>query len=138
MLNPLKKAHLPISKPFYDTFKSHKWQKLLAQHAFLLKKHLNLEGGLLFRPTTGIYLNTTKKHFSFKITSKRFSLIKRLDAFHIRGIRHILGIEHSYWSRTSTLEIMEKTNRILNTGKDITNDWNNFISLNDRKSCIHL
>ena len=38
------------------------------------------------------------------------SLIKRLDAFHIRGIRHIMGIEHSYWSRTSNEEILFKAN----------------------------
>ena len=25
------------------------------------------------------------------------SLIKRLDAFHMRGIRHIMGIDHAYW-----------------------------------------
>ena len=56
------------------------------------------------------------------------SLIKRPDAFHIRGIRHILGIEHAYWSRTSNLEIMEKANAILNAGKkDITDQWGNFI-----------
>ena len=33
-------------------------------------------------------------------------LKNRLDAFHMRGIRHILGIEHAYWSRTFNAEII--------------------------------
>ncbi len=41
------------------------------------------------------------------------SLVKRLEAFHIRGLRHILGIEHSYWSKTSNLEVVKKANKIL-------------------------
>ena len=40
------------------------------------------------------------------------SLVTRLDAFQIRGLRHILKIEHSYWSHTSNLEILEKANYI--------------------------
>ena len=36
------------------------------------------------------------------------SLTKKSDAFHITGIRLILGIEHAYWSRTSNLEVIEK------------------------------
>ena len=40
------------------------------------------------------------------------SLIKRLDAFHMIGLRHILGIEHAYWSRTSNEEILERADAI--------------------------
>ena len=54
------------------------------------------------------------------------SLIKRLDAFHIRGLRHILGIEHSYWSRVQNTDIIEKVNRELNRGEDITHNWTEF------------
>ena len=49
-----------------------------------------------------------------------WGLLKRLDAFHIRGIRHILGIEHAYWSRTSNDEILMKANWILENAEDIT------------------
>ena len=55
------------------------------------------------------------------------SLLKRLDAFQMTGIRHILGIEHAYWSRTSNLEILEKANWILNGSEDITKRWKNFM-----------
>ena len=51
------------------------------------------------------------------------SLIKRLDAFHMRGLRHILGIEHAYWSRTSNEEIIEKANEIVRGTADITTNW---------------
>ena len=67
------------------------------------------------------------------------SLIKRLDAFHVRGIRHILGIEHSYWSRTSNMEIMEKANGILFGKPHNTCVWNNFIRpSNEKHSHIRL
>ena len=54
------------------------------------------------------------------------SLLKRLDAFHIRGLRHILGIQHSYWSRVKNEEIIEKANRELNKGADQTSCWSQF------------
>ena len=54
------------------------------------------------------------------------SLLKRLDAFHIRGLRHILGIQHSYWSRVKNEEIIDKANKELNKGGDLTNNWSQF------------
>ena len=60
------------------------------------------------------------------------SLLKRLDAFQMTGIRHILGIQHAYWSRTSNLEILEKANWILNGSEDITKRWKK--SCSQRKS----
>ena len=54
-------------------------------------------------------------------------LLKRLDAFHMRGIRHILGIEHAYWSRTSNEEILMKANWILEHSEDITIDWKELV-----------
>ena len=54
------------------------------------------------------------------------SLLKRLDAFHVRGLRHILGIEHSYWSRVTNDEVIDKANRELNKGHDITKHWSQF------------
>ena len=55
------------------------------------------------------------------------SLLKRLDAFHMRGVRHIMGIEHAYWSRVKNKEIIEKANRALNRGVDITKNWTEFM-----------
>ena len=62
------------------------------------------------------------------------SLIKRLDACHMRGIRHILGIEHAYWSRKSNLEILEKANNILYNKENVTNTWANFMIPNNDKN----
>ena len=45
----------------------------------------------------------------------------------MRGIRHILGIEHAYWSRTSNEEILMKANWILEHAEDITAEWKEFI-----------
>ena len=44
----------------------------------------------------------------------------------MRGIRHILGIEHAYWSRTSNEETLNKANWILSGAKDETKNWTNF------------
>ena len=54
-------------------------------------------------------------------------IIKRLDAFHMRGIRHILGIEHAYWSRASNEEIIMRANWILENAEDITAEWREFV-----------
>ena len=51
------------------------------------------------------------------------SLLKRLDAFHIRGLRHILGIQHSYWSRVKNEDIIKRANWELNKGGDKTEHW---------------
>ena len=59
------------------------------------------------------------------------SLIKRLDAFHVRGIRHIRGIEHSYWSRTSNEEILAKANALTTKSENIIENWREFITPNN-------
>ena len=48
------------------------------------------------------------------------SLLKRLDAFHLRGLRHTMNIEHSYWSRMKNSDIIEKVNKVLNEKVNIT------------------
>ena len=48
-------------------------------------------------------------------------LVARIDAFQMRGIRHILRIEHAYWSRKSNEEIQAKTNMILMNVEDAIN-----------------
>jgi len=55
------------------------------------------------------------------------SLKTRLDAFQIRGLRHILGIEHSFWSRVTNKEIIEKANVIAETRENITEGWEQII-----------
>ena len=42
------------------------------------------------------------------------SLRNRIDAFHFRGLRAILGIEHSYWSHITNDEVLDRANTILN------------------------
>ena len=51
------------------------------------------------------------------------SPIKRLDAFQMTGLRHMMEIEHAYWSRCSKEEILERANKILNGWDDITKNW---------------
>ena len=54
-------------------------------------------------------------------------MLKRLDAFQMRGFRYILKIEHSYYSRVSNQEIYDKINIIYNKGTDINITWQEFI-----------
>ena len=51
----------------------------------------------------------------------------RLDAFQIRGLRYILGIEHSFYSHVTNEEIYRKTNLALNKGQDLNISWEEFI-----------
>ena len=57
-------------------------------------------------------------------------MLGRLDAFQMRGLRYILKIEHSYYSRISNEEVYEKINIILNKGTDIDITWQEFITAN--------
>merc|ERR1712023_403397 len=47
----------------------------------------------------------------------------RLNAFHMRGIRYILNIGHSYYSRISDEEVFEKMNLALNEIADEQITW---------------
>ena len=55
-------------------------------------------------------------------------MLKRLDAFQMRGLRYILKIEHSYYSRISNQEVYDKINIILNKDTDINITWQEFIA----------
>ena len=57
-------------------------------------------------------------------------MLGRLDAFQMRGLRYILKIEHSYYSRISNEEVYDKINIILNKGTDIDITWQEFITAN--------
>lgn len=54
-------------------------------------------------------------------------MLKRLDAFQMRGTRYILKIEHSYYSHFSNKEVYDKGNIILNGGTDLNVTWAEFI-----------
>ena len=57
-------------------------------------------------------------------------MLNRLDAFQMRGLRYILKIEHSYYSRISNQDVFDKINIILNKGTDINVTWQEFINAN--------
>ena len=58
------------------------------------------------------------------------TLLNRLDAFQMRGLRYILGIEHSYYSHVTKQEVFEKANIALNTGTDLSINWEQIIGAN--------
>ena len=51
------------------------------------------------------------------------SLLNRLDAFQTRGLRYILGIEHSYYSHVTNQEVFDKANIAPNNGTDLSINW---------------
>ena len=56
------------------------------------------------------------------------SLLKRLDAFQMRGLRYIIGIEHAYHSGVSNEEVFDRINIALNEGEDLNIEWSDFIN----------
>ena len=55
------------------------------------------------------------------------AMLKRLEAFQIRGLRYILQIEHSYYSHITNEQVSEKANISLNQGQDLNMTWDEFI-----------
>ena len=58
------------------------------------------------------------------------AMLKRLDAFHMRALRYILKIEHSYYSLIPNNEVYDKSNIILSKGTDLNITWREFIAAN--------
>ena len=54
----------------------------------------------------------------------------RLDAFHMTGLRYILKIEHSYYSRISNTEVLRRATIAINKGTDVIMDWQEFLQAN--------
>ena len=54
------------------------------------------------------------------------SALKRLDAFHFKGLRHILNIEHAYFSIISNEQILEKVNIAANKVENLNVTWEQF------------
>ena len=46
----------------------------------------------------------------------------------MRGLRYILGIEHSYYSAISNEEVYERVKIALNEGQDLNIEWSDFMS----------
>ena len=80
----------------------------------------------------------SKLKYGHETMSLNESLIKRLDAFQMKGIRHILGIEHAYWSRTSNEETLKRASLITAGVADITSNWSQLVTPNneDNKKII--
>ena len=77
----------------------------------------------------GRYITMSYIHPSLNLCTLNLTpaLLARLDAFQIRGLRYILGIEHSFYSHVTNEEIYRKTNIALNKGKDLNISWEEFI-----------
>ena len=59
------------------------------------------------------------------------TMLAKLDAFQMRGLRYILKIEHSFYSHVTNEEVYEKANIALNKGKDLNITWEEFINAGD-------
>jgi len=54
------------------------------------------------------------------------SIKDRLNAFHMRGIRYILNIDHSYYSRISNEEVLNRMNLAINDANNLNITWEQF------------
>ena len=52
---------------------------------------------------------------------------KRLDAFQAKGLRQLLKIDHSFYSRITNEDVMEKANIVANKGTNLTINWVHFL-----------
>ena len=51
-----------------------------------------------------------------------------IGAFQMRGLRYILGVEHTYYLGVSNEEIYERINVALNEGEDLNIEWSEVIN----------
>ena len=56
------------------------------------------------------------------------SLLAKLDAFQMRGLRYILKIEHSFYSHVTNEEVYKRANIALNRGRDLNITWEEIIA----------
>ena len=54
------------------------------------------------------------------------SLINRLNSFHVTGLKHLLDVDHPFYSRVSDPEVVEKANIIANSGRNLDLTWEQF------------
>jgi len=50
----------------------------------------------------------------------------RLNSFHMRGLRYMLGIDHSYYSHETNDSVLEKANLVLNKAQNPNLSWQQF------------
>jgi len=55
------------------------------------------------------------------------SIKGRLNAFHMRGLRKMLNIEHSYYSHITNEEVIERANICLNKAESLDITWQQFM-----------
>ena len=77
---------------------------------------------------TSVSIIVSQLTYGLSTVQKTPAMLKRLDAFQMRGLRYILKIEHSNSSRISNQEVYDKINIILNKGIDINITWQEFIA----------
>ena len=56
------------------------------------------------------------------------SLLCRLNAFHIRGLRQILCIDHAYYSGISNEDVLHRARVVLNNDQNTDIEWQQFYS----------
>ena len=61
------------------------------------------------------------------------SLKTRLNAFQMKGLRHILKIDHSFWSHVTNNEIIGKANVVADTKENITSNWQQILQNRNNK-----
>ena len=65
------------------------------------------------------------------------SLINKLDAFQLRGLRAMLDIDHAYWFRISNEEVFARANKEMNTNRGTeTMEWHHFQGQHQHKQHI--
>ena len=55
------------------------------------------------------------------------AMLKRLDAFQMRGLRYIFNIEHAYVSHVDNDTVYEQANIALSSGQDLNISWEEFL-----------
>ncbi len=53
------------------------------------------------------------------------AIYNRLNAFHMRGLRYMLKIDHSYYSHETNESVTQKANLVINEITDDTMTWSN-------------
>ena len=62
------------------------------------------------------------------------SMEHKIDAFQAKGLRQILGIAHSYWSRISNEEVLDRANFALEQQRGEPIQWCEFKGVHENKN----
>ena len=61
--------------------------------------------------------------YAFDSVHLTLSQIKKIDAFHAKGLRHILKKDHAFYSIISNTKIFEKASIAFNEGQNLEITW---------------